>query len=165
MSTALIIRPKYEISRPFTDGPWTRFHDMHSGGGQKLDWGMIYIQAPQEEAERVFYARFKRNPNKVTCTCCGPDYSIDESSDLYQATGFERGCGWADDKYTETSGDSKYALNEYITLDEYVAKGKNGPRGNTAHFIAKSDILDDERRAKVPQQGYVWVDNMYDVDE
>lgn len=27
---------------------WTHFMDMHSGGGQKLDWPHIFIEAPEE---------------------------------------------------------------------------------------------------------------------
>lgn len=55
--------------------------DMHSGGGQKLDFSILYIEAPEDEAIGVFYNRFGRNPHRVTCTCCGPDYSVREVDD------------------------------------------------------------------------------------
>lgn len=67
---------------------WTHFYDMHSGGRQKEKWSHIFIEAPEEEAIVIFYNRFGHNPNKVTCTCCGQDYSIssgelEEVSDYY----------------------------------------------------------------------------------
>ena len=68
----------------------TTFWDMHSGGGQKLDWDKIYIEAPEDEARAVFYNRFERNPSRVTCTCCGDDYSISEDDSIEQATGYHR---------------------------------------------------------------------------
>lgn len=56
----------------------TKFEDMHSGGGAKEKWETIVIEAPQTEAEVIFQNRFGHNPNRVTCTCCGSDYSIQE---------------------------------------------------------------------------------------
>lgn len=56
----------------------TTFLDMHSGGSRKEEYGLIAIEAPRDEAELIFYNRFGHNPNRVTCTCCGPDYSISE---------------------------------------------------------------------------------------
>ena len=36
--------------------PWTRFMDMHSGGGTKeKPFEYIYIQAPEKEAKVIFY--------------------------------------------------------------------------------------------------------------
>ena len=72
---------------------WTQFMDMHSGGGQKLDWAHIFIEATEKEARVIFYNRFGRNPDRITCTCCGNDYSVnEEKGDLSQATGYERNC-------------------------------------------------------------------------
>lgn len=70
---------------------WTRFFDMCSGGGQKEEWGYIYIEAPMKEAEVIFYNRFGHNPNCVTCTCCGEDYAIDQYETLDEATKFDEG--------------------------------------------------------------------------
>lgn len=64
---------------------WTRFYDIHSGGGAKEKWGIIYIEAPEQEAKVVFYNRFGHNPDRVTCTCCGNDYSISEYGSLEEA--------------------------------------------------------------------------------
>jgi hypothetical protein len=58
--------------------PWTRFFDMHSGGRAKEDFELIYIQAPQDQAEVIFYNKFGHNPNRITCSCCGEDYSVRE---------------------------------------------------------------------------------------
>lgn len=67
---------------------WTRFMDMHSGGGQKEKYEEIYIEAPEEEAFCVFYNRFGHSPYHVTCSCCGEDYSTYEFDTLENATEF-----------------------------------------------------------------------------
>ena len=75
---------------------WTRFMDMHSGGGAKeAPYEYIYIEAPESEAKTIFYNRFGHNPERVSCACCGEDYSISEEESLEQATAFERGCDYA----------------------------------------------------------------------
>ena len=61
---------------------WTKFMDTYSGGNKKENWENIYIEAPKEEAKVIFYNRFGHNPDRVTCTCCGPDYSIYEEETL-----------------------------------------------------------------------------------
>lgn len=71
---------------------WTHFWDMHSGGGLKEPQQHIYIEAPEAEARVIFYNRFGHNPDRVSCTCCGPDYSIEEEPDLAQLTGYHRNC-------------------------------------------------------------------------
>lgn len=95
---------------------WTRFSDMHSGGGCKEgNYNKIYIEAPQEEAEVIFYNRLGHNPNRVSCTCCGEDYSISEKESLEQLTGYDRNCHYIslkkydpenktwDDRYVEAN--------------------------------------------------------------
>lgn len=96
---------------------WTRFMDMCSGGGLKLPWEYIYIEAPQKDAEVIFQNRFGRNPYRVTCTCCGEDYSVGESNDLARITAFERGCAFADGQYIEKSRDIFY---KYTKLEDYI---------------------------------------------
>lgn len=72
---------------------WTQFWDTHSGGGCKEPpYEKIYIEAPEDEAKVIFYNRFGHNPERVTCTCCGGDYSISESVSLEQASGYHRKC-------------------------------------------------------------------------
>lgn len=99
---------------------WTQFHDMHPGGGQKLDWGQIFIEAPEAEARAAFERLFGRDPDHVTCSCCGEDYSISEEATLEQATGYERGCRFVGDVgYVEAPGGGG---RPYQTLAEYRAR-------------------------------------------
>lgn len=70
--------------------PWTQFSDMHSGGGQKLQWGHVFIEAPEDEARKLFAEAFGRDPDNVTCACCGPDYAVYEDETLEGATLFHR---------------------------------------------------------------------------
>jgi hypothetical protein len=65
---------------------WTVFLDMHCGGDCKEDASLIFIEAGIEEAKVVFYNMFHHNPERVSCTCCGPDYAIDEWESLERAT-------------------------------------------------------------------------------
>lgn len=166
--------------------------DMHSGGGAKVrrtkkgfaegsrwpddkegecDVSHIYIEAPEEEAKVIFYNRFGHNPERVTCTCCGEDYSISEEKTLEQATAYERHCAW-------DSKRKRYAEKQDEGLRKYVAGGKDAAvwkayldeRGNAAKYIPLAkyiklpsvvvirarDIKASERKGTVPTQGYVW---------
>lgn len=75
---------------------FVQFWDMHSGGGCKeKPYEQIYIEAEsEEEAKRIFYGRFGHNPDRVTCTCCGRDYSISSSESLEDATKYQREQAW-----------------------------------------------------------------------
>ena len=64
---------------------WTHFYDMHSGGGSKEPYEHIYIEAPLAEAKVIFYNRFGHSPDRVSCTCCGYDYSVSEYETLDEA--------------------------------------------------------------------------------
>lgn len=145
---------------------WTRFMDMHSGGSTKVKpYNYIYIEAPEAEARVIFYNRFKRAPDRVTCTCCGDDYSVSESKTLEEATAFERNCDYDEKakKYVErqkpgnmdirrqcgTASSDKWGL--YMTLEEYLASG-------AVLAIREKDIRPEERVGSVPKQGYVWQD-------
>ena len=143
---------------------WTQFWDMHSGGGQKEEWAVIYIEAPEEEAEAIFYNRFGHNPNRVTCTCCGNDYSIDSGKSLKQLTAYHRGCyagkrGYIEkrdltyDKYCNTKEELEECITRhpYVPLEEYVKQ-------NDVLVIYAKDIKPEERLGDVPTQGYVWLD-------
>lgn len=76
----------------FTDaGPWTKFYDMHSGGRTKLKpYEMIYIQADESTATKIFELLFDRDPSSITCHCCGDDYSIGEYISFTEASDFYR---------------------------------------------------------------------------
>lgn len=152
---------------------WTQFMDMHSGGGQKLEWQYIYIEAPEAEAAVIFQNLFGRNPHRVTCTCCGDDYSLSESETLEDATGFERGCAsayfdaegkrYSDDdwyklpiekrrdlqhRYVEEHGGSK-SYRPYRTLQDYLENSK-------IKIIRASEITPSQRQGELQEEGYVW---------
>lgn len=64
---------------------WTYFYDLHSGGFQKLAYQLIVIEASKPRAMRLFRRWFGRNPENVTCSCCGEDYSVDECENAEDA--------------------------------------------------------------------------------
>jgi hypothetical protein len=130
---------------------WTQFWDMHSGGDLKESpYSKIYIEAPMEEAKVIFYNRFGHNPERVTCTCCGDDYSISENKSLTQLTAYHRGCEY-DEKTKEylEKAEKKYG-KKYLTLDKYK-------RQKDTLIISKKDIKESERIGEVPREGYVWM--------
>lgn len=154
---------------------WTHFWDMSSGGSQKLKYKHIFIEAPSAEAQIIFYNRFKRNPNRVTCTCCGRDYSISEEKILEQLTAYQRGCEYV---YLDPQG--KECLQE-----EAWERGKGQKKGYTSQYVERpqtklsfvkyqtlkefarnkdililyaKDINLKERKGKIPKEGYVWVE-------
>ena len=133
-----------------TIGKWTEFSDMHSGGGAKEKWEYIYIQADLQTAKVIFYNRFGHSPNRVTCNCCGEDYSISESDSLAEITGYKRNCKYDSKtkKYIEHP-DINVKYGKYITLDEFL-KSKNNL------VIYDFDILELEKVGEIPEQGYVW---------
>lgn len=93
-----------------TGGTWTHFMDMHSGGGCKTDYEHIYIQAPEEQAVKIFEEKFGRDPHNVTCNCCGSDYSISEDSSLEEITRFQRGKSWLNNR--------EFSLEEYLNKSD-----------------------------------------------
>ena len=131
--------------------PITQFWDMHSGGGTKeAPYEKIYIEAPLEEAMIIFYNRFGHNPERVSCTCCGSDYSIQEYPNLHQATGFHRGCDY-DNKLREWVEKPKYNGEKVESLKKYLER-------EDVLFIKKSTIKKEERTGTLPRQGYIWCD-------
>lgn len=126
--------------------------DMHSGGGRKEPYAYIFIQAPEAEAKSVFYARFGHNPDRVSCTCCGADYSITQESSLTQGTAYERGCAFDDDTDTYVERpEPNYKYKSYVTVDEFIKRG-------SALIIPASEIRPQDRNLELPEQGYVWKD-------
>lgn len=155
---------------------WTQFWDMHSGGGCKeKPFEKIYIEAPEDEARSVFYARFGHNPSRVTCTCCGEDYSVSESETLERATGYHRNCEYAyfDKKGVEQElpegmnhawANGEGWIQRTVERQRVTKWGVPGPYIPLNEYIAMPDVLviyaaeiaDDERRHDVPEEGYVW---------
>jgi len=107
-------------------GPWTKFMDMHSGGGCKQSpFEFIYIQADESDARIIFYNIFHRFPDHVTCGCCGDDYSIAKYVDLSQVSGSERKCDYVkvDGTFKYIDADSSGRFNRgvpFIPLEKYV---------------------------------------------
>jgi hypothetical protein len=130
-------------------GPWTQFWDMHSGGGTKESpFAEIYIQAPEAEATIIFYNIFGHNPERVTCTCCGPDYSTSESQDLAKSSGHHRNCRF-DRELGEYVDEAEPGRATFIPLAEYI-------RRPDVLAIFSKDINADWRTGTAPTQGYVW---------
>jgi transcription initiation factor IIE alpha subunit len=57
---------------------WTKFFDMCSGGSEKTDWSIIYIELPEDEARVYFEDKFGLDPDNFTCSCCGRDFTVYE---------------------------------------------------------------------------------------
>jgi hypothetical protein len=135
--------------------------DMHSGGSSKEDFEYLYIEAPEAEAKVIFYNRFGHNPERVTCTCCGDDYSISEEETLAEATAYDRGCRYSSEAkgYVEEP-DNRYGEGRYIPLDQFIEnkRASRNMTGDRVDFIFAADIKPEERVGDVPQQGYVWQD-------
>lgn len=129
---------------------WTKLADMNSGGWQKEPFAYIWIEAREEEASKVFYNRFGHNPYRVTCICCGEDYSVYEYESLEEATVFERGCTHDENQSLEKS------QNNYMTLDELLECKVLPNGGGAVEFIFASDIMPSELEGDLPdEQGYV----------
>lgn len=146
---------------------WTEFWDHHSGGSSKEPFEKIYIEAPEDEAIRVFFARFGHNPRRVTCTCCGPDYGVSEDDSFAQMTGHHRSCAYVTKMDDASEG-------RYIEYGERVPEGYEFEQHPFLHdpakyqsvdeFMARADVCviraDEiqpaERTVDVPTQGYVW---------
>lgn len=69
---------------------WTRFMDMHSGGGTKTDFEYIYIEADEDTAVNIFCNMFDEHPYSVACGCCGSNFSVSSYNTLEEATDYER---------------------------------------------------------------------------
>lgn len=114
---------------------WTEFWDMCSGGEIKEEsYEKIYIEAPEAEAKVIFYNKFGHNPERVTCTCCGDDYSISESVSLEQASAYHR---------------KEYGKKKLTTIAKYLKQ-------KDVLVVYAKDIKDTERVGEVREEGYVW---------
>jgi hypothetical protein len=151
-----------------TGTKWTQFWDMHSGGGLKeAPYSQIYIEAPEDEAALIFYNRFGHNPYRVSCTCCGEDYSLDTKDTLAEVSAYQRGCRYAyfdaDGKeikgkgknkavkhgYIEEKDPNAFSDNKFMSVEEYEKR-------KDVLVIRKEEISPEERRGDLPREGYVW---------
>jgi hypothetical protein len=96
----------------------TRFMDMHSGGRLKTPYTHIYIDEPLGEAIRTFKELFKRDPDNVTCKCCGEDFVYEEHESLDEATAYDRKCEWVGGKYDLNT--AKISVEDYFSGNNKV---------------------------------------------
>lgn len=131
---------------------WTRFMDMHSGGGQKEKFSFCFIEAPEDEARVIFYNRFGHSPDRVSCTCCGEDYSADGAETLAEASGYDRGCKYDVKKkrYVEEPDLKAMSWNPYMTLTKFRKR-------KDICIIPKRQIRKADRQGECPTEGYVWM--------
>jgi hypothetical protein len=93
----------------------TRFMDMHSGGKLKTPFTHIYIDEPIEKAVKTFKDLFKRNPDNITCKCCGEDFVYEEYPSLEDATAYDRKAEWDDIKQRYNYETAKISVEEYFS--------------------------------------------------
>jgi|688.fasta_scaffold145960_6 hypothetical protein len=98
----------------------TRFMDMHSGGHLKTPYTHIYIDEPIGEAIRTFKELFKRDPDNITCKCCGEDFVYEEYSSLEEATAYDRKAEWDDIKRSYDYSTAKITIEEYFSGNNKV---------------------------------------------
>lgn len=96
-------------------GKITRFMDMHSGGKLKTPFTHIYVDAPLDKALDIFKETFKRDPDNVTCKCCGEDFVYEEYPSLEDATAYDRKAEWDDTKQRYYYETAKISLEEYFS--------------------------------------------------
>lgn len=131
---------------------WTQFWDMSTGGYRKLKWKYIYIEAPWDEVKVIFYNKLGRNPDKITCSCCGRDYSTHTGETLENVTGYHRGCAWDDEneEYLEKQWTEEETGRPYMPLDKYIKE-------EDVLVIRAVDILPEERVGTLPRSGWVYI--------
>lgn len=146
---------------------WTQFWDMHSGGSTKEPpYDKIYVELPKEQAIVWFYNRFGHSPYRVTCTCCGEDYSLYEDPSLAQITGYHRNLRYIEKgkayRYLEpgkevpegwkiTNISAGRSMEGQLTIEEYEAR-------EDVLIVRRSEVEDSQLKGEVPQQGYIWQD-------
>ncbi len=94
--------------------------DMHSGGHLKTPYTHIYIDEPIGEAVKTFRDLFKRDPDNVTCKCCGEDFVYEEYSSLEEATAYDRKAEWDDIKQKYNYETAKISVEEYFSGNKKV---------------------------------------------
>jgi hypothetical protein len=94
--------------------------DMHSGGHLKTPYTHIYIDEPIGEAVKTFRDLFKRDPDNVTCKCCGEDFVYEEYDSLEEATAYDRKAEWDDIKQKYNYETAKISVEEYFSGNKKV---------------------------------------------
>lgn len=161
----------------------TLFWDTHSHGTQKEKWSKIYIEAPEDIARKVFFAKFQHNADRVSCTCCGPDYSVSEDDTFAEASAYHRNVPHAyNPKNKDEYGDIEpgeslpkgWVWGESTLIKAKCQRFENGRfddtmsveyylRNGDCLFIDKKeveDILSQVGQVDIPRQGWVWVEEI-----
>jgi hypothetical protein len=98
----------------------TRFMDMHSGGKLKTPFTHIYIDEPLKKAVGTFKNLFKRDPNNITCKCCGEDFIYEQYDSLEEATAYDRGCDLNKYQRAYDLKTAKISMEEYFSGNNKV---------------------------------------------
>tara|TARA_R110002153_G_C13182201_1_gene485186 strand:+ start:511 stop:726 length:216 start_codon:yes stop_codon:yes gene_type:complete len=53
---------------------------MASGGSRKESFEKLAVRLPENEAREWFDRTYNRDPDNVTCECCGEDYAVYEEA-------------------------------------------------------------------------------------
>lgn len=61
---------------------YTLFYDLSSGGYQKEGFQKLAVNLSMDKAEKWFEETYGHDPYRMTCDCCGPDYSVYEFDSL-----------------------------------------------------------------------------------
>ena len=88
------------------------------------------LKHQKNKQKKVFCNRFGHNPDRVTCTCCGPDYSIQDYVTLEEATSYHR---------------QNKSVEEFSKEPDIL-------------IIYAKDIKPEELEGELPTQGYIWQD-------
>jgi len=117
---------------------------------------------------------------RVSCTCCGEDYSISSAEDFAQISGYHRGCQTLVHK-TYRSGQNKGLVKPIPkSMQRYYEEREKPPKGwefdtkrifNNKYktvlaykrqkdvlVLSRHKIKSSERAGEVPNEGYVWVE-------
>lgn len=127
--------------------------DMHSGGGLKEKFSLCFIEASENEAKVIFYNRFGHSPDRVSCTCCGEDYSVDErAKTLAEASAYDRGCLYDSKKkkYVEKPDPRAMSYHPFVSVTKFQ-------KSEDVMVIPRSKIRKADRQGECPTEGYVWV--------
>jgi hypothetical protein len=101
-------------------GKVTRFMDMHSGGKLKTPFTHIYVDASLDKALEIFKDTFKRDPDNITCKCCGEDFVYEEYNSLEEATAYDCKAEWNDTKQRFDYDTAKISIEKYFSGNNKV---------------------------------------------
>ncbi len=69
---------------------WTKIFDYSSGGRQKTEFGVFYIEAPMQAARLIFNDLHPSvDLDHETCKTCGGDFSVEEETDAERLSGLQ----------------------------------------------------------------------------